>query len=959
MTRSVCAAILVMTLAASAPSGCTPPAPAAPGLQAAIDKARQLNQQVEQLYREGRYHQAVVLAEQSLAIRENALGPAHPDVAESLNNLAALYATQVAYARAEPLYRRALAIRQKALGPDHRDVAETLNNLATFYYDQGAYAKAEPLYLRALQIYDGMHLPDEPSIARTSSNLAQIYRDQGAYVKAESLLLRALEIRERSLGPGDPAVAQSLNNLAAHYHGQGAYGKAEPCYLRAVAILEAADAAHPDFATALSNLATLYRDQGAYPDAERLYLRAIRILEKALGDEHPRVANSLNNLATLYREQGAYGKAEPLLARALEIRSTKLGAAHLDVANSLSSLATLYREQGAYGKAAPLSRRALAVREDVLGSDHPLVADSLNDLARLDWGQGEYGHAEALLARGAEIREHALRVELARLPEPRTRAIMALLQQETDRVVSFHADAAPDSASALALAFTTVLRRKGRVLDSLVDHETRLRNHLTPEVRGQLDQLADARAELVRRLYAPTGSQRAEARGAVAAVRARIDALESVLSAVSADFRSQVEPITWAKIQAALPPGAALVEFVRYRDSAPQQPRQRREERYLAYLLTSRGPPGYVALGAAARIDAEIEAVLAAVHGKAERSITRRALQRLDALVLAPIRARLSGTSQLVLAPDGQLNLVPFDALVDADGRYALENYLVSYVTTGRDLLRLATSPRPRTPAVIVAAPDYGSGPSTQDTVSFPALPGAAAEATDLQTYFSFALLTGRRATKSALAALAGPAMIHVATHGFYARDPEPPAAIAPARLVTAIWPAQGVARGMSVDGGGPLQPRLHSDELADALDRSGLALAGANQSADGIVTAREIAGFDWWGTELVVLSACDTGMGATSRGEGVYGLRRALVLAGAASQVVSLWSVDDAATRTLMRDYYGNLGRGMGRAEALRQAKLRALRRQHDDHPHDWAAFISAGDWRSLDSEIMQVSRR
>lgn len=956
MTRSVCAAVLATTLSASALSGCAPP-PAAPGLPAALERAKQLNRQAEQLFQEGRYSQAVALAEQSLAIRENALGPAHPDVAESLNNLAALYATQVAYARAEPLYLRALAIRQKALGPDHPDVAETLNNLAVFYYEQGAYANAEPLYQRALQIYEGIRPPDEGAIARISSNLAQVYRDQGAYVKAEPLLLRALEIRERTLGPGDPAVAQSLNNLAAHYHVQGAYGKAEPCYLRAVAILQAADPAHPDFATSLSNLASLYRDQGRDADAERIFLRAIGILEKALGSDHPRVARCLNNLATLYGEQGAYARAEPLLVRALEIRRTKLGATHLDVANSLSNLATLYREQGAYSKAAPLALRAFAIRADALGSDHPLVADSLNDLARLDWGQGEYGQAEELLARGAEIREHELRAELARLSEPRTRAIMALLQQETDRVVSFHADAVPGSTQALVLAFTTVLRRKGRILDSLVDQETRLRNHLTPEVRHQLDQLADARSALVRRLYAPAGAQRGDTRSAVAAIRARIEALESGLSAVSAEFRTQVEPITWTKIQAAVPPGAALVEFVRYQHSAPQQARRApRDERYLAYLLTPHGPPRYVALGSVARIDAEIAAVLAVIHDKAPRAITRRALQRLDALVLAPIRALLPGTSQLVLAPDGQLNLVPFDALVDADGRYALENYLVSYVTTGRDLLRLATSPRPRSSAVVVAAPDYGSGPSQpEDAVSLPALPGTRAEAADLQTYFAFALLTGGRATKSALAALLGPAMIHIATHGFHARDPEPPATIAAAAPVTAMPPGPGAARGMAVDGAGALAPRLHSDELADALDRSGLAMAGANQSADGIVTARELAGFDWWGTQLVVLSACETGVGPTSRGEGVYGLRRALVLAGAASQVVSLWSVDDAATRTLMRDYYGNLRRGVGRAEALRQAKLRALRQQPEDHPREWAAFISAGDWRPLDSEIMR----
>jgi CHAT domain-containing protein len=146
------------------------------------------------------------------------------------------------------------------------------------------------------------------------------------------------------------------------------------------------------------------------------------------------------------------------------------------------------------------------------------------------------------------------------------------------------------------------------------------------------------------------------------------------------------------------------------------------------------------------------------------------------------------------------------------------------------------------------------------------------------------------------------------------------------------------------------LPPLPAAEDPADALDRAGLALARANAGPDGIVSAREIAGFDWWGTQLVVLSACKTGVGAVPSGEGVYGLRRALVLAGARSQVVSLWNVSDSSAPVLMRDFYAELARGTGRAEALRRAKLRMLRQPRFAHPYYWAAFVSAGDWTPLD---------
>jgi CHAT domain-containing protein len=218
--------------------------------------------------------------------------------------------------------------------------------------------------------------------------------------------------------------------------------------------------------------------------------------------------------------------------------------------------------------------------------------------------------------------------------------------------------------------------------------------------------------------------------------------------------------------------------------------------------------------------------------------------------------------------------------------------------------------------------------------------------------------VTDKQATKEALAALIGPTILHVATHGFYARDPE--ATSAPGSRGPSTPPTTAsvprAPRGMRVEiegGMSSLSSPASSSDPVEGLDRAGLAMTGANQGADGIVTAREIAGFDWWGTQLVVLSACETGIGAVA-GDGVYGMRRALVLAGAESQVVSLWNVSDASTRALMSDYYDALSRGSARAEALRRAKLHLLHQPRYAHPYYWAAFIPAGDWRPLDKNTL-----
>jgi tetratricopeptide (TPR) repeat protein len=221
------------------------------------------------------------VAHQVLAMREQLLGPDHPDVATVLNSFGSLYEQVGRYADAEQFYERMLAIREKALSPDHPDyflVAQSLNNLAAVYDHQGHYAKAEPLYERSLAIFEKALGPDNFEVAALLNNLAVVYQNQGHYAKAEPLYERSLAIREKAFGLDHPNVnvAQSLNNLAA-----------------------------------------LYGHQRLYAEAEPLYKRALAIYEKALGPDHPEVARSLNNLAVLYLDQARYTDALPFVQRTI------------------------------------------------------------------------------------------------------------------------------------------------------------------------------------------------------------------------------------------------------------------------------------------------------------------------------------------------------------------------------------------------------------------------------------------------------------------------------------------------------------------------------------------------------------------------------------------------------------------------------------------------------------------
>ncbi len=348
------------------------------------DAWRLLKEAGTYLRERGNYMQAEVLLCQARDIRVQVVGTMHPDVAESLNNLALLYWNQGRYTEAEPLHLRAMTIQEQHLGPDHPDLAESLNDLAALYWNQGRYTEAEPLHLRAMTIQEQHLGPDHPDLTESLNGLAMLYWNQGRYTEAEPLLLRSLAIREQHLGPEHLRTSESLNNLALLYWKQGRYTEAEPLYQRALTICEQQlGPEHHGVASCLNNLAQLYLVEGRYTEADPLFQRSLAICEQQLGPEHPSTAQILNNLARLYTEQAKYTEAELLLQRALAIREQQLGPQHPDMAQSLNNLAKLYRDQGQYDQAEPIFRQVLDMRERGLGSEHPDVATTLENYAEL------------------------------------------------------------------------------------------------------------------------------------------------------------------------------------------------------------------------------------------------------------------------------------------------------------------------------------------------------------------------------------------------------------------------------------------------------------------------------------------------------------------------------------------------------------------------------------------------
>ncbi len=909
----------------------------------ALQTARQQSVEALRLVAAGKFDEALQLAERVVETREQALGPEHPEVATALYRLANIYrGNKGDFARAEPLYQRALKLAEQTPAPGHPELGLINFELGVIHFRNDDLVRAETQYLRALEIWQQTLGPNHANVEVANNALAALYGRKGDYARARSMFQRVLESREGTQGPEHASLVSPLIGLGNTHYQEGKYEQAEPHYQRAVRIADQTPAqTNPQLATALSNLAAILTSKGALAQGEALYRRALALLEKTLGPEHPETLNTLNNLASLHADQGAYAEA------------------------------------------GQLHQSLLARREQALGPEHSAVALTHLSLARDALAQGALPQALAAQTRATAISERNLAHNLAAGSEREKLLYLATYAEETDRTISLHIRSAPDDVAARQLALTTLLRRKGRALDAMTDSLATLRRRATPADQALLDQLQQTRATLAGlALRGPQGTPPAEYQRRLKALEAEREKLEGEISRRSAEFRAQTQPVTLAAVQAALPRHAALLEFAAYR---PFNARFTKADemygapRYVAYVLGRTGAPRAVDLGAQQPLDEAIARLREALRDK-KRADVKQLARAVDRLAMQPLRRLLGQARRLLVSPDGALNLIPFAALVDPRGHYLVSHYTFSYLTSGRELLRLQVKQPSRQAALIVANPDFGgddapaaaqrllklrpaqqapdsSGPVLAEAY-FPALPGTAGEARALKTLLPEAeVYTNQQASEAAVKRARGPRILHIATHGFFFDEPQ------------------------GTTGGNRLSPaaQVSNARIANPLLRSGLALAGANQlkgvstagltagpnagDDDGILTALEAAGLDLCGTQLVVLSACDTGVGEVRNGEGVYGLRRALVLAGAEAQVMSLWPVSDLATGQLMIEYYRHLQQGAGRADALRQVQLRILgsqrlkstvapRKPRDySHPYYWASFIHSGEWAKLAS--------
>lgn len=499
--------------------------------------------------------------------------------------------------------------------------------------------------------------------------------------------------------------------------------------------------------------------------------------------------------------------------------------------------------------------------------------------------------------------------------------------------------------------YEAVAKTKGVVLDSILADHSAVVGSDDPKIAESLAKLGGARRKLMEAILSGAGEKDlVELKKSVAILEEEISGNGTKSGAL------EWKDVRIDDIAAAVPKGGALIEFIRYRDfSAPGK----FVARYGAVVVTQNAAPVFVPLDAAVKVEAGMKLYAKAVRGDLSDEDMTKLLKAAGASIWEPLRPHLPDPGQsLILSPDGILNFFSFATLLEENGMFAGETWLLSYVSSGRDLLSTKKAKREKS-MEIIANPDFQT-PATEDVagdlhpgraaavsmrgilgrIGLSPLPGTKVEEEllsklikeewkwDIESHLE------AEATEWAVNAVKSPGVLHLATHGFFLPQ------------TGRSDPLQRAQRYWDSGGGNRTTPlESFSDVVLDnPMYRSGIALTGAEATLkqwgagrildtanDGILTAGEMAQLDLEGTWMVVLSACETGLGEARAGEGVLGMRRGLIQAGAQNLLLTLWPVADRETALFMSDFYSNLDGGKREApevtSRVQAAYLRAFR--------------------------------
>ncbi len=857
--------------------------------------------------------QAEIYYKKALSIQKSIFGDDHIYTAKAYKNLSNLLKLRGKVSEAKVHSKKAMK-SEKTFSDKDIEAVKNSAKLAVFHYKKGNLSTAISFYQVALDIIKRTPYSPYREGIKTASiyyNLALLYLEIGDDSKALDAITNALKIRKKAFGDDHPDTAECYDTFGKIYQYRGNYSKTKEYYHKALKIRKKAFGdQHIVTAQSFKSLASLYKDEKEYPDSLKYYHKALSAEYNILMQKiHYIAADTSRKLGSVYELMKDYPQAEKYYRQALDIRDKKYGKKSSGFSLIYNNLASVFLATGRNKKAYFYAKESF----DIFLKNRDNIFTILTSKQKEKYLQSTSNYITILLAS-----THAYIKELNK--ENKNTKVPQILHSGVNAWLNYKGSIF-DSENTIAVLYASTKDKK---------------------LKDKIDDLVNSKrylAKLYQSLPKPQGRESWQEN--IKDTEEKIAKLTNEISSKANSFKEQqgLKSINYKDITGHLKENELYIDYAKV------------EGYYYLFTLDDKENIEFIQIdkNSTLKIDSLVKTFREDVNTILNdtnitdvklKSLTQNSKEKLSQLyqllINKPLGNTIKNKTSLIISPDGALRLLPFETLFDKDNnRYFIEEKEIRYIPSGKELVRLYKYSKDKKSkaaksAVIFANPNFDTKiasaskeeiaitPNTNRSgiikslfrMRFAPLPGTKAEAKAISATLdkkSILEYQDNKATESSLMEIKEPNILHIATHGFFIND----------------------------------------NTIPNPMLKSGIALSGANASAikgksDGIVTALKLSGLDLKGTDLVVLSACQTGVVDINSTDSVSGLSKAFIQAGAKDIVMSLWSVDDQATKELMTSFYQEMKENKNYAKALKAAKLKMI--AEGRHPFYWAAFVVSG---------------
>lgn len=908
-------------------------------LDRTIDFSNTLNNLAYLYLQDGDYVKAGAIADRLIANDRLLFAPTANDYISTVTYVSDIYIQLDRIKDAEQLLVATLKPQEKK--SINRGVL--LNKLGDLYSYTGQYSRASRTLTEAIDILGEQAGEESAEFISTAINMGILFMSQGKYPEAEEIF----EVALTKVDDAEPAYAALLNNQALVFQSLGQLQRAESV-LRDIRQRDSIELGvmHPDYAITLSNLGLVYADESKFGQAERVLQEALAIQKENGEAATVSYATKLNNLARVYQMNGSAQRALPLLEQAMNIFRKNMGKESPEYATAVFNFGMALWKSGNGEQAYKHLRLSAAIRAKRLGKNHPKYAESILKIAEYQWEKRSIRDAQKSF--GEVFDNYFFQIDETfpvLTEEEKSKFYYTNIRPSFDKFNSFAVEHRTEDPLMLQHVYDYLVNTKAAIMFATEKVRAAILSSGDKDLIAKFEDW-QATKEKIAKLY----SLNQEHTGLDSLLTAA-DGMEKELARRSAEFSSQFvqKRIHYEEIQRVLKPGEAAIEVLRFNKYNPTAGGAFTNETNYGFLVLTSGS------------DQKPELVMMPDGDDMETKFLRYYRNNIkynlpDAAsyknYFAPLATYLKkqNVNRIYLSADGVYNQININSIENPETKkFLIDEFDIRLVTNTRELVEVTRLPKTSgQSSMLMGFPkfnlDAGELSTTGETSvtrgtnrawrggllrymrgdeGITVLPGTQVEIEKIATLFGegTAVHMETEASERKAKSVNNPRVLHIATHGYFLED--------------------------------ETAQREDQSYFSNPLLNAGLMLAGAEnflktgapineQGDDGILTAYEAMNLKLDHTQLVVLSACETALGDVRNGEGVYGLQRALKLAGARSIVMSLWNVDDEATQQLMTAFYEEMLKTGDQHEAFRTAQQKV--KETFPSPFYWGAFVMVG---------------